>query len=179
MGQVVEVSYQESELFQEATSAPPWTSAAWNGAGHHRFSTANWTTKGCGVSRNRQPEIGKKWCVPTDQFPVSNFQFPMNLYSYTILMIALSCRVCGWKICTSWGGGQTCIAAGRDLGHHPGANDGVYVGICRRPLRDLLSAAFGLWTLSLTAVGFLAGQPWVHALGPTVIRLALSSLWEL
>ncbi len=57
-----------------------------------------------------------------------------------------------------------------------GANDGVMWGFVGGLCCDLLSGGvFGLWTLSLTAVGFLAGQPWVHALGPTVIRLALMS----
>ncbi|MDF1514972.1 MAG: hypothetical protein P1S60_14270, partial [Anaerolineae bacterium] len=42
---------------------------------------------------------------------------------------------------------------------------------------DLLSASpLGLWTLVLTSVGFLAGQPWVQALGPTLIRLAMMSV---
>ena len=35
--------------------------------------------------------------------------------------------------------------------------------------------AFGLWTVMLTGVGLLAGQPWVQALGPTLVRLALMS----
>jgi len=57
-----------------------------------------------------------------------------------------------------------------------GANDGALWGFIGGMFCDLLSGGvFGLWTLSLTAIGFLAGQPWVHALGPTVIRLALMS----
>jgi hypothetical protein len=39
----------------------------------------------------------------------------------------------------------------------------------------LSGGAFGLWTVALTAVGFLSGQPWVYSLGPTIIRLALMS----
>lgn len=55
-----------------------------------------------------------------------------------------------------------------------GANDGAVWGFVGGVFCDLLSGgAFGLWTLSLTAVGFIAGQPWVHTLGPTLIRLAL------
>jgi rod shape-determining protein MreD len=57
-----------------------------------------------------------------------------------------------------------------------GGNDGAVWGFVGGICCDLLSGgAFGLWTLALTAVGFLAGQPWVHALGPTLIRLALMS----
>lgn len=57
-----------------------------------------------------------------------------------------------------------------------GSNDGVMWGFVGGMCCDLLSGGvFGLWTLSLTTVGFLAGQPWVHALGPTVMRLALMS----
>ncbi|HNT78050.1 MAG TPA: rod shape-determining protein MreD [Anaerolineae bacterium] len=57
-----------------------------------------------------------------------------------------------------------------------GANDGVLWGFVGGMCCDLLSGGvFGLWTLSLTVVGFLAGQSWVHALGPTVMRLALMS----
>ncbi len=57
-----------------------------------------------------------------------------------------------------------------------GANEGAIWGFVGGIFCDLLSGgAFGLWTLALTAVGFLAGQPWVHALGPTIIRLALMS----
>lgn len=55
-----------------------------------------------------------------------------------------------------------------------GANDGAVWGFAGGVFCDLLSGGtFGLWTLSLTAVGFIAGQPWVHTLGPTLIRLAL------
>ncbi len=57
-----------------------------------------------------------------------------------------------------------------------GANDGALWGFIGGMFCDLLSGGtFGMWTFSLTTVGFLAGQPWVHALGPTVIRLALMS----
>lgn len=57
-----------------------------------------------------------------------------------------------------------------------GANDGAIWGFIGGVFCDLLSASpFGLWTFVLTLVGFLVGQPWVHALGPTVIRLALMS----
>ncbi len=57
-----------------------------------------------------------------------------------------------------------------------GAEEGAMWGFVGGIFCDLLSGGgFGLWTLSLTAVGFVAGQPWVHALGPTVIRLALMS----
>jgi len=57
-----------------------------------------------------------------------------------------------------------------------GLNEGVLWGFIGGLFCDTLSGgAFGLWTVSLTAVGFLAGQPWVHALGPTVMRLALMS----
>ncbi len=57
-----------------------------------------------------------------------------------------------------------------------GAEEGALWGFVGGVFCDLLSGSgLGLWTLSLTIVGFLAGQPWVHALGPTVIRLALMS----
>jgi rod shape-determining protein MreD len=57
-----------------------------------------------------------------------------------------------------------------------GANDGAIWGFVGGLFCDLLSGGgIGLWTLPLTAVGFIAGMPWVHALGPTVIRLALMS----
>jgi rod shape-determining protein MreD len=57
-----------------------------------------------------------------------------------------------------------------------GAKEGVVWGFVGGICYDLLSGgSFGLWTLSLTVVGFLSGQPWVHALGPTVMRLALMS----
>jgi rod shape-determining protein MreD len=57
-----------------------------------------------------------------------------------------------------------------------GAKEGVVWGFAGGICCDLLSGgSFGLWTLSLTVVGFVAGQPWVHALGPTVMRLALMS----
>lgn len=57
-----------------------------------------------------------------------------------------------------------------------GAEEGALWGFIGGVFCDLLSGSgLGLWTLSLTIVGFLAGQRWVHALGPTVIRLALMS----
>lgn len=57
-----------------------------------------------------------------------------------------------------------------------GADEGALWGFVGGIFCDLLSGSgLGLWTLSLTAVGLLVGQPWVHALGPTVIRLALMS----
>jgi rod shape-determining protein MreD len=59
-----------------------------------------------------------------------------------------------------------------------GAEEGALWGFIGGVFCDLLSGSgLGPWTLSLTAVGFLAGQPWVHALGPTVIRLALMSVF--
>jgi rod shape-determining protein MreD len=57
-----------------------------------------------------------------------------------------------------------------------GADEGAIWGFVGGLFCDLLSGgALGLWTVSLTAVGLIAGQRWVHALGPTVIRLALMS----
>ncbi len=57
-----------------------------------------------------------------------------------------------------------------------GANEGAGWGFVGGIFCDLLSGGdFGLWVFALTAVGFLAGQPWIHALGPTLIRLALVS----
>lgn len=57
-----------------------------------------------------------------------------------------------------------------------GANEGAIWGFIGGLFCDLLSGGgLGLWTLALTVVGFIAGMPWVHALGPTVIRLALMS----
>lgn len=57
-----------------------------------------------------------------------------------------------------------------------GPRGGVVWGFVGGICCDLLSGGtFGLWTLSLTIVGFLTGQPWIHALGPTVVRLALMS----
>jgi len=42
---------------------------------------------------------------------------------------------------------------------------------------DALSAApFGLWTVTLTILAFIANQPWMASLGPTVIRLTLIGL---
>ena len=57
-----------------------------------------------------------------------------------------------------------------------GANEGALWGFVGGILCDLLSGSgLGLWTFSMTAVGLLVGQPWVHALGPTLIRLAMMS----
>jgi len=57
-----------------------------------------------------------------------------------------------------------------------GANEGAVWGFVGGVFCDVLSGSgFGLWTLTLTAVGLFVGQPWVHALGPTVIRLAIMS----
>jgi len=58
-----------------------------------------------------------------------------------------------------------------------GSNEGALWGFVGGVFSDVLSGgAFGLWTLTLTLVSFLAGQPWVHALGPTLIRLAMMAL---
>ncbi|MBN1488234.1 MAG: rod shape-determining protein MreD [Anaerolineae bacterium] len=57
-----------------------------------------------------------------------------------------------------------------------GSNEGTVWGFVGGICYDLLSGgSFGLWTVSLTLVSFLAGQGWVQTLGPTVIRLALMS----
>jgi len=57
-----------------------------------------------------------------------------------------------------------------------GAREGVVWGFVGGICCDSLSGGtLGMWTLTLTVVGLLAGQPWVHALGPTVMRLALMS----
>ncbi|MFP4395203.1 MAG: rod shape-determining protein MreD [Anaerolineales bacterium] len=57
-----------------------------------------------------------------------------------------------------------------------GADEGAMWGFVGGVFCDLLSGGtFGMWTISLTATGFLSGQPWVYSLGPTVIRLALMS----
>jgi rod shape-determining protein MreD len=57
-----------------------------------------------------------------------------------------------------------------------GLNEGVLWGFIGGLFCDLLSGGpLGLWTVSLTAVAFVVGQPWVHTLGPTSIRLALMS----
>lgn len=57
-----------------------------------------------------------------------------------------------------------------------GAQDGALWGFIGGIFCDLLSAGpLGLWTFTLTLVGFLVGQPWVYALGPTLIRLVLMS----
>jgi len=57
-----------------------------------------------------------------------------------------------------------------------GANEGALWGFVAGISCDALSGgSFGLWTVTLTAVGFLSGQQWVYSLGPTLIRLALMS----
>ncbi|HHE71002.1 MAG TPA: rod shape-determining protein MreD [Chloroflexi bacterium] len=57
-----------------------------------------------------------------------------------------------------------------------GADEGALWGFVAGVFCDLLSgSSFGLWTVMLTGVGLLAGQPWVQALGPTLVRLALMS----
>lgn len=57
-----------------------------------------------------------------------------------------------------------------------GLNEGILWGFIGGLFCDLLSAGpLGLWTVSLTVVAFIVGQPWVHMLGPTSIRLALMS----
>jgi rod shape-determining protein MreD len=57
-----------------------------------------------------------------------------------------------------------------------GAQDGAIWGFVGGIFCDMLSASpFGLWTFVLTLVGLLAGQSWVYALGPTLMRLALMS----
>jgi len=57
-----------------------------------------------------------------------------------------------------------------------GADEGALWGFVAGVFCDLLSgSSFGLWTVMLTSVGLLAGQPWVQALGPTLVRLALMS----
>ena len=57
-----------------------------------------------------------------------------------------------------------------------GPDEGALWGFVGGIFCDLLSGSgLGMWTLSLTAVGLLAGQPWVHSLGPTLIRLAMMS----
>ena len=58
-----------------------------------------------------------------------------------------------------------------------GANEGVLWGFTAGIFCDLLSGGpFGLWTAVLTVVAFITGQPWVHRLGPTSIRLALMAV---
>ena len=55
-----------------------------------------------------------------------------------------------------------------------GVNEGVLWGFVGGICCDLLSGGpFGLWTVVLSTVAFITGQPWVHRLGPTSIRLAL------
>lgn len=55
-------------------------------------------------------------------------------------------------------------------GHHEGMLWGFVAGV----FCDVLSGGpFGLWTVVLTVVGAITGQPWVHRLGPTSMRLAL------
>jgi rod shape-determining protein MreD len=57
-----------------------------------------------------------------------------------------------------------------------GQNEGVVWGFIGGLFVDLLSGGtFGLWTVALTLTAAIAGQPWVHTLGPTSIRLALMS----
>lgn len=57
-----------------------------------------------------------------------------------------------------------------------GVEEGALWGFMGGVFCDVLSGSgLGLWTLSLTVVAVLAGQRWVHALGPTLIRLALMS----
>ncbi|MBN1875733.1 MAG: rod shape-determining protein MreD [Anaerolineae bacterium] len=57
-----------------------------------------------------------------------------------------------------------------------GIDDGVIWGFIGGLCCDLLSGGpFGLWTTTLTTISFFTGQPWVYALGPTLIRLALMS----
>ncbi|MBN1259136.1 MAG: rod shape-determining protein MreD [Anaerolineae bacterium] len=55
-----------------------------------------------------------------------------------------------------------------------GLNEGVLWGFIGGAFMDSLSGGpFGVWTVTLTAVGLIAGQGWVQRLGPTSIRLAL------
>jgi rod shape-determining protein MreD len=57
-----------------------------------------------------------------------------------------------------------------------GADEGALWGFIGGVFCDLLSGGpFGLWTVSLTVVTFLVGQPWIYALGPTLSRLAITS----
>lgn len=57
-----------------------------------------------------------------------------------------------------------------------GLNEGMTWGFIGGLFCDLLSGGdFGFWTISLTLAAFIAGQPWIHTLGPTSIRLALMS----
>lgn len=57
-----------------------------------------------------------------------------------------------------------------------GLDEGVMWAFLGGLFCDLLSGGpFGLWTAALTLVTFIAGQPWVHSLGPTSIRLALTA----
>ncbi len=57
-----------------------------------------------------------------------------------------------------------------------GLNEGMIWGFVGGLFCDVLSAGpLGLWTVTLTFVAFVVGQPWVHTLGPTSIRLALMS----
>ncbi|HDQ34957.1 MAG TPA: rod shape-determining protein MreD [Chloroflexi bacterium] len=55
-----------------------------------------------------------------------------------------------------------------------GLDEGVLWGFVGGLFCDLLSGGpFGVWSVALTLVAFLVGQPWVHSLGPTSIRLAM------
>ncbi len=58
-----------------------------------------------------------------------------------------------------------------------GLDEGVLWGFVGGLCCDLLSGGpLGVWTTALTLAAFLAGQPWVHTLGPTSIRLALMAV---
>ncbi|MFP4343836.1 MAG: rod shape-determining protein MreD [Anaerolineales bacterium] len=57
-----------------------------------------------------------------------------------------------------------------------GMDEGMVWGFLGGLFCDILSGGpLGLWTVSLTFVAFIVGQPWVNTLGPTSIRLALMS----
>ena len=57
-----------------------------------------------------------------------------------------------------------------------GAEEGALWGFTGGLLMDVLSGSpMGMWTSSLTLVGFVTGQPWGQALGSTVLRLAMMS----
>ncbi len=58
-----------------------------------------------------------------------------------------------------------------------GTEEGTAWGFAGGLAMDTLSGGpFGLWTSTLTLVGFVTGQPWGHALGSTVLRLAIISV---